>query len=77
MYLFENSSATCEDDDDMLSLMAATYTLSVLYQLTTRKLGKNIARDTGLLPFMQARIKNLCALYDKGQGHLVDQALLV
>jgi len=77
MYLFQNSSVTCEDEDDMLSLMAATYTLSVLYQLATRKLGKNIARDTGLLQFIQVRIKDLCAMYDKGQGHLVDQALLV
>ena len=77
MYLLEKTSVTCEEDDDMLTLMAATYTLSVFYQLATRKLGKNIARDTGLLTFMQTRMKNLCAMYDKGQGHLVDQALLV
>ncbi len=41
--LMERTSINCDSPEDSLTLMAVTYALSVMYQLTTRKIGRNLA----------------------------------
>ena len=46
----------CDDDNDTLSLMAFTYMFSVLYQLASRKIGRNLASASNFFAFLNDRI---------------------
>jgi len=43
--LLASTSLNADQPDDTLTLMAATYILSVIYQIVTRKQGKQMARQ--------------------------------
>lgn len=75
--LIEQTSLNCDEDSDPLNLMAFTYVFSIIYQLVTRKIGRNLAMAANFLPFLQSRIGNLVQQYDQGHGHKVDQAMLI
>ena len=50
------TSLNCDDDNDTLSLMAFTYMFSVLYQLASRKIGRNLASASNFFAFLNDRI---------------------
>lgn len=70
--LIERTSLNCDKDGDSLNLMAFTYVFSIVYQLVTRKIGRNLAMAANFLPFLQTRTTNLVSQYDQGAGHKVD-----
>jgi len=68
----ERTSINCDSPEDSLTLMAVTYALSVMYQLTTRKIGRNLAAQGKLLLFIDERIHLIVSQCDEGLGHQVD-----
>lgn len=57
--------------------MALTNVFSIIYQLVTRKLGRNLASQTGFIDYLTDRVQLIVKQYDCGQGDKVDQAMLI
>jgi hypothetical protein len=57
--------------------MALTNVFSIIYQLVSRKLGRNLAMEVGFIEYLADRVQMIVQQYDNGQGAKVDQAMLI
>lgn len=55
--LLEGTNINCELDHDSLTLMALTNVFSIIYQLVSRKLGRNLASQAGFIDYLTDRVQ--------------------
>jgi hypothetical protein len=75
--LLTRTSVNADKETDTLNLMAFTYVFSILYQLVSRKMGRNLAVLANFQTYMTTRITALVQQYDQGLAEQVDQAMLI
>ena len=57
--------------------MASTYANSILYSLVSKSKGRSQARKCNLKATVTRQLDDILQLYDRGEGHKVDQPTLI